>query len=662
MHDRSTVGNKAFNLGRLFAAGYRVPPGFCIPATAFQAAVEGLAAQGLAAQDPAAKGADTGGSGSDGLLAAPLDGELVAELGRVWETLAADGPSGGAALELAVRSSAACEDGAARSLAGQYHTELGVRTFPDLLVAVRKCWASALSPLVLRGSGDARGGDPDACLILAVIVQREVRPDRAGVLFTRDPVSDRDETLVEASFGHGQNIVSGAGKSNLYRLARDGEVLEAPRLQVEVLDGAQLAELHRTGLELERLFGGPQDVEWAYENGLLYLLQTRPVTTGQEQTLPFLIDMDDLEQGRRHPLGGIQDFFDVWAAKKVWIRRHARALGYDMSRGFLTGWEGAPPEDLAKTLDSRLRGEVFEVIAPAGRQLFHRNGLGRILDEAAEAARGNGPMIIALRERLPAELSGLATFLPDGGVLAEYVRGAHIALNYGEVEPSRCILNTAGHVVRRDLVEAPVYYDLDLEHLAWVARPLTAPPPELDGKLLRGILKMLAHMRQRFGEVRLEWYVHQGQLFFGDLAFERGTMPETAAAGGDSPGTRVIAPGPLAGWVFQISDLSPFEELLGRHDFSVHRQAGFADAFREEALQPLFVELGQQPRPLLLVAEYPHPALSLLVGRVDGFIFERAPVLSHLAIILREEGVPARAVPGALQRFTDGQWVELAAG
>ena len=165
---------------------------------------------------------------------------------------------------------------------------------------VRDCWASFFSERAIfyrqkKGSLDDLG--------MAVVVQRMVRSDVAGVLFTCDPVrGGSDRMVVEAVLGLGEAAVSGQVTPDHYILKRDGTIRKAqvsrqPIAIVPVEDGGaeerelgdeggeqklgeeQLRELARIGDDLEQRLGGPQDIEWALEGGEIYVLQARPVTT-----------------------------------------------------------------------------------------------------------------------------------------------------------------------------------------------------------------------------------------------------------------------------------------------------------------------------------------------------------------------------------------------
>ncbi|HSI80633.1 MAG TPA: PEP/pyruvate-binding domain-containing protein [Solirubrobacterales bacterium] len=281
--DVDRAGGKGASLARLAALGLPVPPGFVVPAGRLVASLpDGGAELRAALPDP-------GRAQAAVARAAP-----PAEIAAAYEELGDDVP-------VAVRSSACAEDSEAASYAGQQETFLYVRGAGAVRERVRDCWASFFSERALfyrqrHGSLDDLG--------MAVVVQRMVRADVAGVLFTCNPVQGRrDRMVVEAVLGLGEAAVSGQVTPDHYVIKRDGtlkrsrvatqpfEIVPAPdasgtvqsQLEPEAggaqkLGDEQLRELAGVGDELERRLGGPQDIEWAYEDGRLYVLQARPVT------------------------------------------------------------------------------------------------------------------------------------------------------------------------------------------------------------------------------------------------------------------------------------------------------------------------------------------------------------------------------------------------
>ncbi|HKO93708.1 MAG TPA: PEP/pyruvate-binding domain-containing protein, partial [Polyangiaceae bacterium] len=198
-----------------------------------------------------------------------------------------------------VRSSAIGEDGASASFAGQHVSVLNVRTPAALIDAVVSVYESARSTAALayrRRMGIT--SEPR----MAVVLQQLVPAESAGILFTRHPLTGADERVIEGSYGLGEAVVSGLVTPDRFRLARGGAVLErslgekdiaiewapgggtrevdvAPERAARLcLGDAQLAQLEALAAACEAAFPGPHDIEWAFADGKLYLLQRRAIT------------------------------------------------------------------------------------------------------------------------------------------------------------------------------------------------------------------------------------------------------------------------------------------------------------------------------------------------------------------------------------------------
>jgi rifampicin phosphotransferase len=227
--DAAQAGGKAANLGELVRAGFPVPDGFAIIGEPNEAAVRSAAEH----------------------------------LGDVL---------------LAVRSSAVAEDLADASFAGQYETVLDVRGPDALLRAIHQVRASAAGARVQHyRAARADSGSQE----IAVLVQRLLTPEAAGVAFTANPITGRrDEVVVTAARGLGERVVSGVAVGDEW-VVRDGQA-ECRRSEEQAIDGTQAVEVAALARRAEQRFGAPQDIEWAIEDGRLYLLQARPMTALSE--------------------------------------------------------------------------------------------------------------------------------------------------------------------------------------------------------------------------------------------------------------------------------------------------------------------------------------------------------------------------------------------
>jgi phosphohistidine swiveling domain-containing protein len=309
--DIALAGGKGANLGELSRAGLPVPPGFVVTTRAYDAFVEAgglrdeilaLASQ-LRAEDAASF--ETIEEKIRALFARTgIPGDVAGEIRNAYIALAEDDET-----PVAARSSATAEDLPGASFAGQQETYLNVRGAGALLEAVRACWASLWTARAMAYRQN-QGIDP-ASVSLAVVVQRMVEAEAAGILFTADPVSGRrDRTLISAAWGLGEAVVGGRVTPDtlvvdsssgrvISREIADKEVMtvyaeggteERPvpegRRREPVVDDEGAAKLTRYGARVEDLYGTPQDIEWALSNGEFFILQARPITALPEAQPP----------------------------------------------------------------------------------------------------------------------------------------------------------------------------------------------------------------------------------------------------------------------------------------------------------------------------------------------------------------------------------------
>jgi len=256
--DLPVAGGKGANLGELIGAGFPVPDGFVITTTAYALAAE---AAGVAPDAPA--------SARVRLVASPVPVAVADAVRDAYRALGS--PS------VAVRSSATAEDLPEASFAGQQDTILGVAGEDALLDAVRKCWASLWNERAVAYR-ETYGVDRHG-LRLAVVVQRMVDAESAGVLFTADPITGRrHRAAIDAVAGLGERLVAGAVNPDHFLVdPRNGTVLER---HGDVLTDAQLRALAALGARVEDHYGRPQDIEWAIaRDGKLWLVQSRDITT-----------------------------------------------------------------------------------------------------------------------------------------------------------------------------------------------------------------------------------------------------------------------------------------------------------------------------------------------------------------------------------------------
>ena len=263
------VGLKARNLGRLERGGLPVPDGFVITAAAWRAfaraaGLDAACARELQGPPPRERLPEIAARLEETCRQAPLPPALEEAVRAALTRLRAP--------RVAVRSSALDEDGEEASAAGQFRSLLDRRGTDEVLAAVRATWASLLLAPALTYLRDRGALRPDPSM--AVVVQRMIAPDAAGVLFSQ---RDGEGMLVEAVAGLGTSLVDGAVNPERVALGPQGEP-PADLPADALLDRATLLTLARLARRVEAVLGPGLDLEWAREGGRVELLQARPIT------------------------------------------------------------------------------------------------------------------------------------------------------------------------------------------------------------------------------------------------------------------------------------------------------------------------------------------------------------------------------------------------
>jgi pyruvate,water dikinase len=294
------AGGKGANLARLVQAGFAVPPGFIVTTDAYHSFVKAnqlqprilTLTQIISTKDTAVL-ENASARIRTWFEQGTLPAEIIAQITSAYRALPTS--------QVAVRSSATAEDLPELAFAGLQDTYLNVAGEDAVLNAVKRCWGSLWTARAITYR--ARSHIPADDVALAVVIQKMIAADSSGVLFTANPVTGRrDETIIEAGFGLGEAIVSGQVDPDRYvvnsakwKITEQKlgvkEMVVLPRAtggteqvrrrsdQVQALPDTQIIELAQIAQRVAVHFGSPQDIEWAWGNGQLHLLQSRPITS-----------------------------------------------------------------------------------------------------------------------------------------------------------------------------------------------------------------------------------------------------------------------------------------------------------------------------------------------------------------------------------------------
>jgi pyruvate,water dikinase len=296
------VGGKGAQLAELARIeGVRVPAGFCVTTEAFRrivaeaASIDGLLERLSRLQADEREAIRTlSAEVRRTIEGVAMPKDLQAAISHALKRL-------GEHAAYAVRSSATAEDLPTASFAGQQDTYLNVVGTAAILQHVSQCWASLFTERAVTYR--LRAGIDHRTVHMAVVVQRMVFPDAAGILFTADPITgNRKITSVEASFGLGEALVSGLVNADVYKVRDDAVVartigtkqlailaspsggtqqrlIEPEDQQRPALTDTHVVRLAQLGRRIEAHFGRPQDIEWCLVDNDFLIVQSRPITT-----------------------------------------------------------------------------------------------------------------------------------------------------------------------------------------------------------------------------------------------------------------------------------------------------------------------------------------------------------------------------------------------
>ncbi|MFZ1862987.1 MAG: PEP/pyruvate-binding domain-containing protein [Polyangiales bacterium] len=295
---RTLCGGKGAELADLIGADLPVPNGIVVTTRAFSSFLDGLgvaAARAELASPGCQRTTELANHLRDEIARADVPRALADE---ITEKLADCEPGPHHTGLWAVRSSAIAEDTDTASFAGQYDTTLGVSAerVPE---AIQRSWSSAFSERAIR----YRRAHECTEDLMAVVVQRLLRADAAGVCFTVDPMTGDDDIVINANYGLGESVVGGLAAPDTYRVEPERYEVVSRLVgdkKVRVVAGAsgvqtlevsaeeraalcltenQAADVARLAMAVEKQHGAPVDIEWAYEAGTLFLLQARSITS-----------------------------------------------------------------------------------------------------------------------------------------------------------------------------------------------------------------------------------------------------------------------------------------------------------------------------------------------------------------------------------------------
>ncbi len=316
--DVNIAGGKGASLAEMYNNHFPIPPGFVVTAQAYKYFIEktGLASSieallGRLNTEDTKKLDETSKKIRTMIESVELPEEIEQEIVEAYDILGAEKDEARhGALDVlstkgkpfvAVRSSATTEDLADASFAGQQDSFLGVRGHEDLINKVKMCMSSLFTARAIYYRAKKRFSTNNA--LLSVVVQKMINSEKSGVMFSRNPVKNDENVVIDAVFGLGEGIVSGRIVPDHYVVSHEEEIVEMnvsdKRVAIvrsdkgdieeiklkpeqshqQVLSGYEIKRLAQYGMHLEEHYKKPQDIEFAIANDEIYIVQSRPITT-----------------------------------------------------------------------------------------------------------------------------------------------------------------------------------------------------------------------------------------------------------------------------------------------------------------------------------------------------------------------------------------------
>lgn len=327
-NDIGIAGGKGANLGELTQAGIPVPPGFVVTAETYDKFMQDTGIFNNVMDileyvdiNNTKQLQEAAEEIKRIIIETPIPDDISTMIIEAYNQLSIRVGEEDDGADVAIRSSATAEDLPEASFAGQQDTFLHVQGIDQVIEYVRKCWASLFEARAIfyREENDFEHSK----VYIAVVVQQMVDSDKAGVMFTVNPSTGENVALIEGSWGLGESVVSGTVTPDNYVVNKDNnEILnivisdkktmfandaEGTSVQVpvpeekrnkRVLPDDELIELVEMGKRVQAHYGKPQDTEWAFHNGNLFLLQSRPITTlGNAEEKSEDVDLEVLIRG-----------------------------------------------------------------------------------------------------------------------------------------------------------------------------------------------------------------------------------------------------------------------------------------------------------------------------------------------------------------------------
>lgn len=640
---RHQVGEKAFNLYLLNTYKYPVPFGYVLPSTFFH---ELLQLNGCENRfnELVYHSNDQGRFDQiqDLVSNLKIPESVQMEIEKCFVLLGS---------KVAVRSSSPFEDGFQTSSAGLFQSFTAITSIDQTLTSILHCYASAFTQ-------DVYSCSPHFGESIAVILQAYVPFEVGGVLFTCDPLTkDLTKIVVNAGKGGIEQVVEGDFDGSVYHFSKAGDHFEIDLLSLE-----QVTTLIQMASELESKLGYPIDVEWGFENNKLYLVQVRPIVfqhssrNTKEDT--YFVSVDEAAL-----FGSIYLNPDMYKAHLKWLNKKHRVRSVCREVGIQlpdVRYVYIPPdmckaEKIINEYSNSIHFRYIEIYDGTSYTIIEPSS---IYSYCQFASQNFGlELSFRIQEFQETQYCGYATIIKDiGKIYVESLPGMFKGFWSEGLTPAVFLLSSTGEILEATPCQVNGFYEFDpiRAKAIWNQEPRNHT---IGDDVASEIALLCNKLSTRLGEVRIEW-IHDGEkVQFFDLSEESRALLEVNGS------ENYLSIGSIEGRVHRLDNIDMFDSLFTNYlyEIDVVPTPSYKSVVSSSEAQSLIKQVTSDQKPVI-VADFPKRTLAVLADYVSGFIFKRGALLCHLAIILREKGIPAIVLPNIDDLAQEGESIQVIDG
>lgn len=529
-----------------------------------------------------------------------------------------------------VRSSSDCEDSSDKSYAGMFASVLNIKTAKEMAEAIRTVFVSKYSYLI---------DDPDD-LFMGIILQEQVKADYSGVAFSVNPLTGEDEILINFTKGDCEEVVSG---NESYELTLDklGNVVVSDNLPKDIQK-----IIVENIIKIENMYEHPIDVEWAVCNGVMYILQVRKVTSVnvKEKVVGknMYIDSLDIDELENYDMSAIMNSHRKYMEKHFMIRKKAFEFGLKFPEvGYLFYNRELLDEKAFEELVPK--STIYKVSTEEQIRTLAKEDVVPYLKSLGE----NADNIARIQRITMTNACGNSSLTDEGNIFIEYMPGGFGGFISGELPFSNYIVDKSGKGIYSDEKVYSAKWEFDDGEKKFVRKEQSPEKYVLSDSVINQLVEISEKIKTAFENPRVEWEIEDDTVYLNDISFEKSKVADEALI------SRCLSNGIIDGEIRVIDNLADVKKVIRNR--SIVAESDFYKAQKSNELKQLLEKYNiEQGKKYVFVSESAHPSLSILMKYSSGFIFEKGGMLSHLAIVLRENGIPGIIEEGAMLKYETG--------